>query len=433
MRVAIVGGGLTGLSAADVLSEHGHQCTVFEQASTVGGLAGSFEVNGVTLEKFYHHLFTSDTTMAALIERLGLGDKLEWLPTTNSYFVNRIYRLSTPLDLLRFSHVSLLDRVRLGLLYLRTRFVNDWRPLEAITAREWLISMGGEHVYHAVWEPLLRGKFGRYADEVAAVWMWNKLKLRGSSRGKKQEEKLGYLRGGFSQAIQALEALLLDRGVEICTRTAVSEITIEEGRATGVVAGGERRDFDLVLVTVAPELFADMAPGLPAEYAAQLRRIQYLANVCLVMRLDRGLSDTYWLNVGDPSIPFTGVIEHTNMQRRETYGGAHLAYLSRYLDPEDPYYRMSADELLDAYLPHLRKMFHGFSREWVLESWAWRERYTQPLIGLNYSQLKPPLKTPVERLWLCSMAQVYPEDRGMNYAVASGQHVAQEIHAAPQS
>ena len=134
-QIAIVGGGMTGLSAADVLSRAGVSCTVYEQAPVVGGLAGSFEVNGTYLEKFYHHLFTSDLSMVALIERLGLGDRLEWLPTTNSYYANRFYRLSTPLDLLRFTRISLFDRFRLGLLYLRTRFIHDWRPLEAITAR----------------------------------------------------------------------------------------------------------------------------------------------------------------------------------------------------------------------------------------------------------------------------------------------------------
>ncbi|MFQ5859195.1 MAG: NAD(P)/FAD-dependent oxidoreductase [Anaerolineae bacterium] len=427
MHVAVVGGGVTGLSAADELSQRGVSCTIFEKDAALGGLAGSFKVNGVYVEKFYHHLFTTDTAAVATIERLGLADSLEWQPTTNSYYVNRIYRLSSPVDLLRFSPISFVDRIRLGLLYLSTRFVNDWHALEEITAREWLVRMAGESVYEAVWEPLLRGKFGKYADDVAAVWIWNKLKLRGSSRGKKQEERLGYLRGGFGQAIDAWEEHLRTRGVEIRLSSPVGEIHIEDGAATGVVVNGQFRPFDQVLVTTAPAIFGEIAPGLPADYRARLAQIRYLANVCLVMRLDRSLSDTYWLSVGDPTIPFTGVIEHTNMQRPELYGGVHLAYLSRYLDPEDRYYQMSAEELLTAYLPHLQKMFRGFSRDWVKEVWAWRERYTQPVIGQRYSQLKPSFKTPVANLWLCCMAQVYPEDRGMNYAIASGQKVAAKM------
>jgi len=428
MNVAIIGAGLTGMSAADTLLQHGMQCTLYDAEPRVGGLAGSFTVNGVYLEKFYHHLFTSDTAAAALIERLGLGDQLEWLPTSNSFYANRIYRLSTPLDLLRFSHLSLWDRIRMGLMYVRTRFVRDWADLEEITAQEWLIRMAGRASYEKVWKPMLRAKFGQYADRVAAVWIWNKLKLRGSSRGRGQEERLGYLRGGFGQAIDAWEAHLRAEGARFQLSTPIEQVRIENGSATGVVdASGAFRAFDRVLVTIAPELFLRITPDLPEAYRAQLSQIDYLANICLVLSLDRSLSDTYWLNIGDPSIPFTGVIEHTNMQRVDTYGGAHLAYISRYLDADDPAYTQSAEELLDSYLPHLQKMFRGFDRSWVQQVWAWRERYTQPVIGLRYSQLNPPFQTPIENLWLSCMAQVYPQDRGMNYAIVYGQKAAEEM------
>ena len=374
MRVAIVGGGISGLSVADTLNQQGVQCIVFERDAEFGGLAGSFRVNDVYLEKFYHHLYTSDQAMVGLIERLGLGERFEWLPTNNSYYADRFYRLSTPLDLLRFSHISLWARIRLGILTLQTRFIRDWRPLEGITARDWLIRMGGEQVYHAVWEPMLRAKFGRYADQVAAVWIWNKVKLRGSSRGKTQEERLGYLRGGFGQALDAWVADLAARGVDLRAEAPVEQVVIRDGQAVGVQVGGQIEAFDQVIVTVAPQVFTALAPDLPADYREHLDGIDYLANVCLVMELDRSLSETYWLNIGDPDIPFTAVIEHTNMQRSEDYGGAHLVYISRYLDAADPAYAMSADELLDSYLPYLQRMFAGFSRDWARNVWAWRER-----------------------------------------------------------
>jgi protoporphyrinogen oxidase len=318
----------------------------------------------------------------------------------------------------------------MGLMYVRTRFVQDWAALEAITAQEWLTQMAGRASYEKVWQPMLRAKFGQYADQVAAVWIWNKLKLRGSSRGKSQEERLGYLRGGFGQAIDAWEAHLRALGAAFQLDTPVQQIRIENGTVTGIVTqDGQFHAYDRVLVTLAPELFLRLAPDLPETYRSQLGQIDYLANVCLVLSLDRGLSDTYWLNIGDPSIPFTGVIEHTNMQRVDTYSGAHLAYISRYLDADDPAYQMSAEELLASYLPHLQKMFRGFDRSWVQQVWAWRERYTQPVIGLHYSQLKPPFQTPIENLWLSCMAQVYPQDRGMNYAIVYGQKVVQEMLA----
>ena len=431
MDIGIIGGGLTGMSAADTLSQQGQSCTLYEQSESLGGLAGSFKVGDVHLERFYHHLFTSDTAMVALIDRLGLADSLEWLPTSNSYFADRIYPFSTPLDLLRFSRLGLTDRLRLGLLYVRTTFVKDWHPLEAITAKDWLIQMAGERVYEAFWAPLLRSKFGGHADEVAAVWIWNKLKLRGSSRGRRQEERLGYLRGGFGRALDKWEERLREQDVRIEVGAPVQSIEVRDGLATGVKVQDRLREHDLILATTAPTLLADMVLDLPDGYRAQLRSIPYLANVCLVLQLSQSLSDTYWLNIGDPRIPFTGVIEHTNMQRPEVYGGRNLVYISRYLDPDEPLYQMSAEEILDSYLPHLGHIYPGFERSWVQRVWAWRDRYTQPLIGLHYSARRPGFRTPIKNLRLCSMAQVYPEDRGMNYAVAYGQLVASEIMSTP--
>lgn len=429
-NIAIVGGGITGMAAADTFSRAGHRVTIFERDETIGGLAGSFEVNGVYLEKFYHHLFTSDTAMEQLIHELGLGGDFAWKPTVTSYYAHRIYRLATPMDVLRFTPLPFFDRIRLGMLAIIPRFISNWKPLENITAKEWLIRLAGERVYRQVWEPLLRQKFGRYADQVAAVWFWNKLKLRGGSRGKGQAEYLGYLRGGFGRVLDAWEQRLRAQGVVIRTQSPVEEIRIENGAASGVIVNGVYEPFDVVLVTVAPELFARLAPGLPADYRARLEKIIYLANVCLVLKLKRGLSNTYWLNINDPEIPFVALIEHTNMQRPEEYGGAHLVYLSRYMAPDDPYYQMSAEELFQAYLPGLKKLFPQFNEAWVERVWVWRERYTQPVIGLRYSELKPPFKTPVENLWLSCMAQVYPEDRGMNYALVYGRKAAEEMMAA---
>ena len=446
-QVAIVGGGVTGMAAADFLSQRGVACTIYERDSTLGGLAGSFEVDGgLRLEKFYHHLFTSDTGMAALIEELGLGDDLEWNPSVTGYYSGglprtsvssvepsaRVYRLTSPLDVLRFDPLPFLDRVRLGMLAILPRLVRDWKSLEEITVEEWLVRLAGRRVYEEVWAPLLRAKFGRYTDQIAAVWMWNKLKLRGGSRGREQAERLGYLRGGFGRALERWEGRLRQQGadrvgVEVRLEAPVEEVRITEGKATGVVARGRFEPYSDVLVTTAPEILLHIAAGLPADYRQRLAQIHYLANVCLILRLKHSLGQVYWLNINDPSIPFVALVEHTNLQRPEEYGGAHLVYLSRYMDPADPLYQMSTEELVEAYLPGLQKLFPQFDEGWVEDAWAWRERYTQPVIVRHYSRIRPPFKTPIENLWLCCMAQVYPQDRGMNYALVYGRRVAEEM------
>jgi len=201
-EIVIVGGGFSGLSAALELSARGLAVTVLEAEAEVGGLAGSFEVGGVKLEKFYHHWFTNDRHVMELIEELGLSDQV-LLRTSNTgmYHANRSYRLSKPLDLLKFTPLGLIDRIRLGLLVFQARAVRDWMALETLTAEEWLISLCGRKVYSVVWEPLLKGKFGPVAGEISAVWFWNKLALRGGSRGKGGKEMLAWRRrcaGGSS-------------------------------------------------------------------------------------------------------------------------------------------------------------------------------------------------------------------------------------------
>jgi protoporphyrinogen oxidase len=160
------------------------------------------------------------------------------------------------------------------------------------------------------------------------------------------------------------------------------------------------------------------------SYVAELRRIKYLANVCLVLDLDRSLSKIYWLNVNDPTFPFVGVVEHTNFEPPETYGGHHIAYLSKYLTVDDPLYTMSDEEVLAFAIPHVQRMFPGFEPAWIRDCHVWRARYAQPIVERHYSQLIPAQQTPLPGLHLCSMAQVYPEDRGTNYAVREGRKAA---------
>ncbi|MFE1834052.1 NAD(P)/FAD-dependent oxidoreductase [Streptomyces sviceus] len=434
--VVVVGGGFTGLTAALELAERGHRVTVVEREPELGGLAGSFDVgNGRRIERFYHHWFGSDREMFDLCERLGVPEALEpHLTRTGMYYANSVYRLSRPLDLLRFAPLPFLDRLRLGVLALRGRRVTDWRTLEHRTAEEWLVSLGGRRVYDVVWRPLLEGKFGQYADQVGATWMWTKLALRGGSRNKSGSEVLYYLRGGSETLINALHKRLTELGVEVLTRTAACEVTTDGAGVTGVrTEDGTLLPARQVLLTVAPELAANLlsaaGPDVPAHpavpaLARRLGDVRYLANVCLVLENNRRLSDTYWLNVNDPSFPYVGVIEHTNMDSPGRYGNRHVVYLSKYLPADAELYRMSDEEVFTYSLPHLRRMFPGFDRSWVDDYHVWRAEYAQPVITPNYSRIMPPARTGVHGLYLASMAQVFPEDRGTNHAVREARRTA---------
>jgi protoporphyrinogen oxidase len=425
-HVVIIGAGFSGLTAAYELVKQNLAVTVVEADTEIGGLAGSFVVNGARLEKFYHHWFTSDEHIMKLAAELNATDDIVLRTTrTGMYYANNFFKLSSPLDVMRFHPLHPLDRARLGMLALRARAVVNWTRLENMTAAEWLRQLGGDRVYEVVWEPLLRGKFGDYADEVSAVWFWNKLKLRGGSRRGNGAEQLAYYRGGFAALADRLAAAIRAQGGELRTSSLAERIIVSGGQVTGVVVAGNFLPADIVIATPALPIVADLLEGqVSDEYIASLRRIKYLANVCLVIELSRSLSSTYWLNVNDPSFPFVGVIEHTNFEPAETYGGKHLVYLSKYLPASHELYRMSTQETLDYTLPHLKRMFPELRREWIHEVHLWRARYSQPVVERAYSKLIPPHATHIPALFLASMAQVYPEDRGTNYAVRDGKRVA---------
>lgn len=427
-QVTIVGAGFTGLCAAYELAKQGVAVTVLEAEAEIGGLAGAFEVEGVKLDMFYHHWFTNDLEVMALISELGLNDQVEINPTnTGVYYANNFFKLSTPWDLLNFTPLSLWDRIRLGFLALRARRVKDWMVLEGKTAHEWLKEMGGEDVYRVVWQPLLKGKFGPYAEEVSAVWFWNKLKLRGGSRGKQGEERLAYFKGGFVSLADSLALKIRELGGRVETNTAVSHISLINGiwhtnSARGVFCS------DRVIATTALPLIANMVRSWARDSDInKINRIQYIGNVCLVLELDRALSNTYWLNVNDPSFPFVGVIEHTNFERAETYGGNHIVYLSKYLPHTEAQYSMSADELLAYALPYLQKMFPELKRDWIRKHHLWRARWSQPVVEKNYSHLIPAEECLEKGFHICSMAQIYPEDRGTNYAIREGRKIGSRL------
>lgn len=428
-RVSVIGGGFTGLAAAYELVKRGCEVVLYEKDDDLGGLAGTFEISpGSRVEKFYHHWFTSDLHFFSLFRELGLEDQIKPLPSaTGLYYANSQFRLSSPLDLLRFSPLPIADRIRTGYMALRARAIREWEALEELSAEEWIISTAGRKSYELIWKPLLAGKFGEEAANVSAVWFWNKIKLRGSSRNARGAEVLVYYDGGFGAAIDALGKALRERGVEILTGVLVEKICVDQGRVCGLQTTQGERDAETVLATVPLPHFLEMTPDLPVELSERLGKIRFLGNVCLVLRLKQSLSSTYWLNVTDPGFPFVGIIEHTNFDPPEHYGGEHIVYLSKYLQQGDPMYRMTAEELLEFSLPHISRMFPEFSPSWIIGAHLWRAPYSQPVITRRYSTLLPPRRMPIEGLWLATMAQIYPEDRGTNYAINSGRETARII------
>jgi protoporphyrinogen oxidase len=422
----IVGAGFTGLALAFDLSRRGYKVVVLEAENEIGGLAGSFDVGGQKLEKFYHHWFNNDKEVFQIIHDVGLEGKIRLRSTNTSIYVaNKFFKLSSPIDLLKFKALSWSGRIRLGLLSLRARYQSSWEDLESITASDWLKKLGGGEVYKVVWEPLLRGKFGDAADDISAVWIWNKLKLRGGSRGKKGQEQLAYFEGGFSKLADELKNCIEKNSGQVLVNSKVSDVVVENEKVAGVIVDGTCYKAGHVILTTPLPIIANlMEPHCSKEYIQSLRKIRYLANICIVLELNKSLSSSYWLNVNEPSFPFVAIIEHTNFEDASFYGGRHIVYLSKYLPEDDRLFLMEDRDVLEYCERHLRQMFPEFNSNWVSKFHVWRAINSQPIIEKNYSSLAPDSITPIKNLFVNTMAQIYPEDRGTNYAIREGRKMA---------
>ena len=434
MRVGIIGGGAAGLAAAYELTKAGHYAEVFERASFLGGQASTFPVGGGQLERGYHHLFVSDTDITQLIDELGLGDNLAWLESkVGLYHGGKIWSFGTPMDLLRFTPLSLLQRLRVGFWTFVLQKTNNWHKFEGITAQEWLIKHMGRRAYQVLWEPLLRGKFGENFDQIGMTWIWGKVYLRVASRGKGlQKERLGYPMGSFGEVFDLLGERVASQGGDVHISSAVNRVVVDDGTATGLevtLPGKEAEllDYDAVIATTPSYVFTRLVPPMPNEYQEKLDGVDYLSAVLMILVLDRPFTEKYWMSIADADLPFVALIEHTNMIDKSLYGGNHILYISNYPDRESDLYKSTPEELLEVFLPHLRKINPDFDRSWILEYHHHKLDGAQPIIGVNYSERIPDHRTPIKNLYLANTTQIYPEDRGTNYSVRMGRLVARMV------
>lgn len=424
MKIAIIGAGYGGMAAAYDLRNAGHDVTIFESADYVGGLASGFKEPhwDWSVEKFYHHWFQSDSHMLGLIRELGLSDKVMFpRPLTVMYDRGRFYPFDSILKALLFPGLGFgLDKIRFGFVGLYLRLTNNWRALEQVTADEWMMKWAGKNVYEKMWKPLLIGKFGPYYRDVNMAWMWARIKARTT--------RLGTFEGGFQKFADLFAERLRELGVEI--RLGAQVKFIKRDQAGLSIAAGSVETFDRVLVTTSPNLMAKLCPDLPEEYLKGLLGLKSMGAVVMVLSLKHQLSEDgyYWFNLPkEAGFPMLALVEHTNYVSPEHFGGDHIVYAGDYLEVGHEYFSLSDEQLLEIYLPALQKINPKFTREWVNKVWLFKTNYAQPVPLLNHSVNIPSVKTPIEGLYFASMSQVYPWDRGTNFAVEIGRRAARMI------
>ncbi|MGD0612542.1 MAG: NAD(P)/FAD-dependent oxidoreductase [Anaerolineales bacterium] len=434
MKIAIIGAGFGGMAAAYDLTRAGHQVTIFEAADFVGGLASGFKEPtwDWSVEKFYHHWFASDRHMLGLIRELGWEDQVLFpRPFTVMYYNGKFYPFDSILKAILFPGLGWgLNKIRFGLVGLYLRLTNNWKGLEHFTVDEWMRKWAGAKVYQLMWEPLVIGKFSeRYYQQVNMAWMWARLKARTT--------RLGTFEGGFQRFADLFADKLRTMGVDLRLQTPITRVERDEANGgLSVLSGPAAEVFDQVLVTLSPEVTARMVPSLPDEYLHGLRSLKSMGAVVMILALKHQLSEEgyYWYNLPKSAgYPFLALVEHTNYVPAEHFGGDHIVYVGDYLEPEHEFFRLSQDELLERFLPALKKFNPKFERDWVRKTWLFRTNYAQPVPLVDHSRNIPPIQTPLSGLYFASMSQVYPWDRGTNFAVEIGRRAARLMLASDRT
>lgn len=427
--IAIIGAGAGGMAAAYDLAKAGHRVVIFEREMTPGGLASGFKEAGWewSLEKYYHHWFQSDDAILSLIKEMGRESQVLFhRPQTVVYHEGDFFPLDSPLAALRFPGFSLVDKARFGFVTLFLRTLSSWKPLEGHTAHQWMLKYYGEKVYRTLFEPLLMGKFSGYYKDVNMAWFWARFKVR--------TPRLGTYRGGFQAFLNDFADALVKNGVEFRFSSNISSVEPALDGKVALMVNGETLLFDQALATLPPKVMARLAPRLQEGYLDQLDSLQSLGAVVLIISLKKALSPKgyYWYNLPKTAgFPFLALVEHTNFLSPEFFGGEHLIYCGDYLEENHEYFSLSESQLLEKFLPSLKKINPEFNPNWVNRSWLFRTPFAQPVPLVNHSRNIPAIQTPIPGLFYASMSQVYPWDRGTNFAVKLGREAARLMNATP--
>jgi len=422
--VAILGAGFGGMAAAYDLVRAGYQVTIYEAADHTGGLASGFKEPGWdwSVEKFYHHWFASDRHMLGLIDELGWRQKVIFSrPFTVMYYHERFYPFDSIISMGLFPGLGWgLGKIRFGLVGLYLKLTNNWQRLEQSTVDAWMRRWAGNKVYELMWEPLMLGKFSeKYARQVNMAWLWARIKARTT--------RLGTYEGGFQAFADRFAEKLSQLGVQIRLSTPVQAIKPLAEGGLSVQAGGKDAYYDQCLVTTSPGLLAKLVPDLPEGYLKGLLSLKSMGAVVMVLALNQPLSAEgyYWYNIPKSAgYPFLALVEHTNFVPAKHFGGDHIVYIGDYLDTDHEHFSLSQDELLRRFSEVLPDFNPQFKPEWIRKSWLFRTTYAQPVPLVNHSENIPGIRTPIPGLFFASMSQVYPWDRGTNFAIEIGRRAA---------
>lgn len=417
MKIAILGGGITGLTAAYFLAKNGHQITLMEKERVLGGLASGFKGNDWDwyLERAYHHLFANDYDILNFAKEIGFNKIFFRSPETASLFNDgTIIPLDTPIDLLRFPYLPLLDKLRAGIVIVFLK-ISPYLPFyKRITSEEFLKKTMGNKVWNVLWQQLFRGKFGKYAGIISSSFIW--------ARINKRTKTLGYIEGGFQTFIDYLENTLERLSVKTLKGYEVNEI---KKRGEKFIIDNET--YDKVISTLPTPIMTKLTTNIfSPQYLSRFNKLKYLHAITLILETDKPILDkTYWLNICTDKIPFMILAQHTNFADKKNYNNKHIAYIGWYVDGDSKLLKMDKEEILNLVKPSLDQIFNfQFS---ILNSFLFKAPFAQPIFNKDFEENKPDFITPEKNFFIANLDMTYPYDRGTNYAVKLGKQVAEMI------
>jgi protoporphyrinogen oxidase len=410
-EVAIVGAGVMGLSAAFYAAKAGHRVTVFEHDRVPGGMAAHFDFGGISIERFYHFVCKADRATFDLMAELGIGERMRWVPTSMGYFMDeRLKRWGDPISLMLMPGLSLIDKLRYGLLAFASTKRSDWTRLDKLTADKWIKSWVGTRAYEKLWRPLLYLKFFEHADNISAAWIWTRLKRVGTSRRSLFQEELGYIDGGSETLVRALCDAITELGGQIRLGVEVQEVTAAAGAVTGVRTSDGTFPADRVICTIPTPHVSGLVPALPADWKRKYDAIPNIGVVCAMFRLKRSVTPHFWVNISDPRIDIPGIIEFSHLRPLPDT----VVYVPYYMPHTHPKWARDDAFFVDEAFGYLRMINPALCRDDIVAMRIARLRHAQPVCAPRFLESIPDVVTPIRGLQIADTCYYYPEDRGIS-------------------
>ena len=410
-KIAILGAGPMGLATAYYLIKKGYRPHIYEADDRVGGMAASFNFNGVDIERFYHFHCTSDDAYFDMLEDLNLTHKFHWVKTKMGFFYNKLLQAwGNPIALIRFKGIPFLDKLRYGIHVFYSVKKTKYQDLDQIEAVNWIKKWLGERGYRSLWEKLFTYKFYNLSEQISAAWIWARIRRIGRSRYNLMHEKLGYLEGGSQTLLDAMVKFIETNGGQIHLKRPIQEVIIEQNQVKGVRVNNERIDYDDVISTIPVPYIPYVIPNLAPKIIKQFKSIQNVAVVCVIVKLKKPVSSYFWVNVNDHDMDIPGFVEFTNLMPMKD----SIVYMPFYMPQNEKKFNDKDDIFKNKAKQYLMTVSKNLADNDITEMHVSRLYYAQPVCTVNFLSKLPPINCGIKNLKVADTSYYYPEDRGIS-------------------